>query len=420
MSSNDFLSWDEIPAGYFSWEYTEEEIQSESGADSDNDFCVSPRRTAPAAAKKKHFKCPDCSNMYSSVSGFRGHVLRKHNKPYLKASDHRVEVESGSELHTDQGSSCLQESDLHTIIRDAINSMLEDPFLHMSSDGVEIQILGEDILSSVSTIARIGKVLLPVVSAQRKALLVGLHEQMWIDFHQAVTTERLTEDLKAAVCRDGTCAGTVVHFFAVNLCDAVAKSTIKQEQRKTETTVKTHAAGINMHDKSVLYYIAGNLIHSLLKKTKREDLLRILKEMCTEGGVGDVAPGIKEWMKSKDRGGLKACTKDFFELVQAFEVILRKVVDIEHLTVSTLATDKLKEAVLSDCVVQELWRIASGSSNHQVLLEKLITQFLTVRGFAIAKHIQRNVQEALRREKLGKKKSESRKGSSLRKNLKRL
>nr|KAG5689440.1 hypothetical protein BaRGS_012262 [Batillaria attramentaria] len=37
--------------------------------------------------------------------------------------------------------------------KDAINSMLEDPFLHMSSDGVEIQILGEDILSSSTLLA---------------------------------------------------------------------------------------------------------------------------------------------------------------------------------------------------------------------------------------------------------------------------
>ncbi|KAK7493016.1 hypothetical protein BaRGS_00015746, partial [Batillaria attramentaria] len=203
MSSNDFLSWDEIPAGYFSWEYTEEEIQSESGADSDNDFCVSPRRTAPAAAKKKHFKCPDCSNMYSSVSGFRGHVLRKHNKPYLKASDHRVEVESGSELHTDQGSSCLQESDLHTIIRDAINSMLEDPFLHMSSDGVEIQILGEDILSSTDPVYPLSRAVCAECRPRATPRAFRIHHTFWDDctHHNNSSTSRLRPRYAAGAVR---------------------------------------------------------------------------------------------------------------------------------------------------------------------------------------------------------------------------
>ena len=83
MSSKDFLSWDDLPLEYILGEFTEDEDDC-SGNSSDS--CSEDAEEAVKVVKrrKKSFQCPDCPNTYGSISGFKGHVTKKHNKPHLK------------------------------------------------------------------------------------------------------------------------------------------------------------------------------------------------------------------------------------------------------------------------------------------------------------------------------------------------
>ena len=40
--------------------------------------------TLPKPRSRKLYKCPICDKEYSSTSGFRGHVVKKHNRPDIK------------------------------------------------------------------------------------------------------------------------------------------------------------------------------------------------------------------------------------------------------------------------------------------------------------------------------------------------
>ena len=66
LKDPDFLSWeDDIDLDLVLGEYTDDECKNVKGG-SDCQECV--------------YACPICDREYKSVSGFCGHVLKKHNK----------------------------------------------------------------------------------------------------------------------------------------------------------------------------------------------------------------------------------------------------------------------------------------------------------------------------------------------------
>ena len=67
----DFTSTDELPADVAEDETTRKEN--------------TPKPKKPRNAdEKKHFFCPLCPKSYLSTAGFRGHVIKKHDRPDLK------------------------------------------------------------------------------------------------------------------------------------------------------------------------------------------------------------------------------------------------------------------------------------------------------------------------------------------------
>ncbi|KAK7504646.1 hypothetical protein BaRGS_00004132 [Batillaria attramentaria] len=242
-----------------------------------------------------------------------------------------------------------------------------------------------------------------------------MYERMWGNFHKIVSNGTLVGDIKEilSAVNEDLKDDKRIHSFSVNLLHEVAKCTISEEHKKNAKRAEKTVQAITVQDKAVLYYIAGNLLHCMMKRTQREELLNILRSLCSDSG--NIPPEIKAWLKERDRGGLKESTFYFLQLVLSWEAILRKSIDLDCLKTTSLATDRLKEVILTDSVVQQLWHTATGSSGHQILLEALLAQFLTVRGFAVAKLVQKKTDVVLRQENTSRRKS-----ASLRKNLKRL
>ena len=80
MSYNkqDFLHWDDdIDLDYLLGEYTCSESEVEL---SEEDIAPAPKRTKNLTKcdTEKTYKCSDCQNQYSSISGLRGHLRNKH------------------------------------------------------------------------------------------------------------------------------------------------------------------------------------------------------------------------------------------------------------------------------------------------------------------------------------------------------
>lgn len=78
-SKSDFLSWDDsdINLDLLLGEYT--------GSDIDSDSENPPPKRAKKDTAKFIYKCPECDSTYSSVSGFRGHLRKKHSLTSIKS-----------------------------------------------------------------------------------------------------------------------------------------------------------------------------------------------------------------------------------------------------------------------------------------------------------------------------------------------
>ena len=105
---NEFVRWEELDLESVLGEWTDDDelLGPDSEWDTDtgdfgeedelpcNESAEPPKeniqKPAPKPKKsktddeKKIFVCPECSKKYLSVAGFRGHVIKKHNRPDLK------------------------------------------------------------------------------------------------------------------------------------------------------------------------------------------------------------------------------------------------------------------------------------------------------------------------------------------------
>ena len=82
-SKNDFFHWDrDIDLDLLLGEYTNSEFEIDL---SDEEVVTADRNKVTTSGKKrktentdKQFKCSECDTFYSSVTGIRGHVQKKH------------------------------------------------------------------------------------------------------------------------------------------------------------------------------------------------------------------------------------------------------------------------------------------------------------------------------------------------------
>ncbi|KAK7492821.1 hypothetical protein BaRGS_00015959 [Batillaria attramentaria] len=436
MSSEDFLSWDDIPLQYFLGEFTEDEAQSEpTDSDDHEDELETHARPERESRSQPAFQCPLCPKMYASISGFRGHVCKKHDSPHLKGeyvhfiymySDHRIGANN-----TPSSSSSHQSSAVHTAsqppthadvkrtVEEALKSVQQDSNLEISPEGAAVQKMCREFLSSIPLMGILTVKVSNVIGVLRHHLLATAVEKMWATYHSETTDENFTDDIVAVVASyAGNTPLRITYLFVVCFLEAIPKCVIKLEKDLLHHEAERVSESLSTNDQGVLYYIAGNLLHCMLKKGKKPDALNQVETMCASEGDPAVPQNVRRWLESQDRGGLKKPVMGFFHLVMCFETVIRREVDIDKLEESSLATDKLKEAIFADSMVQSQWRELTGHSGLQKLLEAIVMHFVTVRGFAIAKLVMKKVQKQRRLDERKRKRSENtRRSFSLRRCL---
>jgi len=179
-------------------------------------------------------------------------------------------------------------------------------------------------------------------------------------------------------------------------------SMMAHEVRKTERNSVCNIKELSDSDKSVLYYISGSILHALSKKPSVNNAIQ-----CLIASKPEVEESIRTMTKARDRGALKEPTACFFHVVECLEAALRKEVNIEALSASSLNTRKLQEAVLMDTAVQHYW--GSLQISNSSLLEIIAKYFLRIRGYALDKVVNEQHQKTQK---------DNRKSASLRQKLK--
>lgn len=90
-------------------------------------------------------------------------------------------------------------------------------------------------------------------------------------------------------------------------------------------------------------------------------------------------------MCSVDRGRV---TDDMYETLCAIEYVTRRHFNMANSTHSS-SCSQIEEAISSDCDVQFHWCMASSqnSSTSEIILDKVVNKWLTIRGHSFAKSI---------------------------------
>lgn len=326
---------------------------------------------------------------------------------------HGPDLGDGSSTSTSSGD--IHFAYVSEVVKAAIPTTAKDSTFNLMAEELSFKTVSKKLLDCTDTVDNLSKCLIPLVSAVKQAVKAGMYEKMWTLFHEMSTHPDLTDHIcSTIISNDELVSREIAYMYTMCLLDSLVTTLLQLEKKSEEKTVDAAMDTVSAGDQAVIFYIAGNLIHSLSKKTKIADTQAQIQALCASDSESEqeVPSHIAAWLKSKDRGGLKTPSLKFYKLVLMFESIMRRVVDVKALDAMSLSTVRLKETILSDRTVQMTWQDISNFSGHQKLLENFITYFLTVRGFAITKFIKRQEQKKNKFNIISRNKS-------LRKNLKR-
>ena len=94
MSKEEFVRWEDLDLDFYLGDYTDEgeiffdlqdvHVEEEEEAEQVIPCKKSKMDKSLKKTSSQIFVCPICSKNYTSISGFRGHVIKKHNRPDIK------------------------------------------------------------------------------------------------------------------------------------------------------------------------------------------------------------------------------------------------------------------------------------------------------------------------------------------------
>lgn len=199
----------------------------------------------------------------------------------------------------------------------------------------------------------------------------------WTDFFHIINMpsiqpafyQRLTDEIFKLLIQS--------HFQVVRLDD------------DTSTTVTSN-------ESNALRYIAGYVCRHLRKKLEtenhelKEEMILCLTELIKDkSSTREACETDEEWKKKIDRGGLCYVKETTFQLFCAIEYQVRSVLNTLTNPQPPAKVDIIKKTI-NDDDVQFYWLIASADfeiddkDTHNLLLNKIVELFLTVRGFSLA------------------------------------
>ncbi|KAK7112345.1 hypothetical protein V1264_011814 [Littorina saxatilis] len=92
-TKEDFLKWDDLPLEYIFGEFTEDDVKAASNlkvtkSQTKRFFRLLQSGVNVRLRRISSVPIAPTVNSNASISGFRRHVTKKHNKPHLKSSEH--------------------------------------------------------------------------------------------------------------------------------------------------------------------------------------------------------------------------------------------------------------------------------------------------------------------------------------------
>ncbi|KAH3880415.1 hypothetical protein DPMN_004329 [Dreissena polymorpha] len=196
-------------------------------------------------------------------------------------------------------------------------------------------------------------------------------------------------------------AKDINNFLQIIILELIAE-VIKARRQLEEKTSAAKVSEISDSDNKVLYYISGYIIKYLEKKHSkqknkqlRDRSLKTVSALTNSSGAVSFTDKFSVWYDKKNRGGLKMPCEDFFCMIREFERVVRENQYTEH---NIASKEEIKGKVLEAFMIQhyaDKLFYSEFSSEEDVsdmcFLEDCLEIFLTIRGFAMARAIQRTI-----------------------------
>ncbi|XP_070545160.1 uncharacterized protein [Ptychodera flava] len=352
------------------------------------------KRAADAANQtcRPIFVCPVCGREYLSISGFRGHVKLKHDRPELKAYNHKKgsgQAPVATSLKT-QGLFSSPESFEKIVVcgvTEVFSAMMNSEFLALGKHGSIVkELLTEAERLDLNEVSKfLTEELYPLFhKVGTGTSLSSDYEKFFANFHAKRCDKSFMDKIANKVfSTESSNAHVYCQVFLRELIDLI----IGKQSESMAKELKDQDTSLSQHDQEILAYIAGYIIHALQNKYwKSEIVSRELKKLtkeCTQSFKGYGA-----WLEISDRGGLKYPSNDFFLLIRVIENKLRQLVDLERLSSTSMLNDKLLEDVMCDTLVKyQMERALQGPCDGVgfFILESVVKCFSKIRGHAVAK-----------------------------------
>ena len=213
-------------------------------------------------------------------------------------------------------------------------------------------------------------------------------ERVWSKFHELRTSDAFQLRWRQFLTANSL---SVEPLFYQQVSVHILSELVKGAKKLPAAPPPDEVPALTYEQENALRYTGGYIVRALKKKNKNDkSVLQDLKELCNEDDDMEPAES-EEWLCSIDRGGLIRISEDMYQTLLAIEYITKT---FYHESVAHKMDDTYKEKVIDGVIeaseVQLKWTLASSSmqeENRELILEQIVTQWVTTRGFSFTKSI---------------------------------
>ena len=256
-------------------------------------------------------------------------------------------------------------------------------------------------------VARKSISLLSAKTAEQKEFAKWLYAKLSDIFSAARSDKQVNQDTlwkKFYTFRSSEEFNSKWRSFLVKLCldpDPLFYQHVTQELFETiigkklaiKEVVSTQSTeGLTIEEENVVRYIGGYVIRMVKKNLHLPDDKEIMDilNLLVHSSAQSLTHSSQQWTESLDRGGLISISDKAFECFCAIELGIRR-----HLNIANVndMDDTFRSRVINDLVddsdVQFCWCLVGEMDEESGMecLEKIITKWVTIRGFSFAKSL---------------------------------
>ena len=205
-----------------------------------------------------------------------------------------------------------------------------------------------------------------------------VREQIWMRFSQFTSSDEYRKLWSSLYSTAGIISSPVLSFYVTYTYFVnVWKQQYPENHHQNTATETSH---LTYDEENALWYIGGYIIRKILKKVEasksslKEELLAVINDRFLETSYDELdedkqneIPAQEElnsriWLESINRGGLVKCSNDFYLLIRAVELELKKIIPLKSSHLGNPRTTAVN--IGSTPTVQDAWDSLTSMPHH--------------------------------------------------------